>query len=347
MALKYFQRVADKTPTRWWVNNPSDYDTILAIANGAINCTTNPSFCSKLLVSDRAYLDSVIDGIVRETEDDSVAADLVYQRTAQRVMRRFRPLFEYTKGSCGYVTLQADPREDDDPDLIIKAALRHRKLGPNYMAKIPVIEAGIAAIETMVKENIPTCATEVFSLSQAVYICERWEAAVKKFGNRPPFFTTHITGIFDQHLGNLVKEKKIDIAPAVLAQAGCCVGRREYHLLKERGYRTTFLGGGARGTQHFTEFVGGDLDITINWSTAEELIQANPLVAKRINVVTSQTVIAELDAKLPEFHLAYHEGALAPKDFKGFGPVQLFRNMFLDGYDKLIGEIQARRACIR
>ncbi|NTU51246.1 MAG: hypothetical protein HGA94_02260, partial [Candidatus Aminicenantes bacterium] len=79
----------------------------------------------------------------KEVEDDAVAADLVYQKTSARIMRRFRPLFDYTKGACGYVTIQADPREDDDADLIIKAALRHRKLGPNYMAKIPVIEAGL------------------------------------------------------------------------------------------------------------------------------------------------------------------------------------------------------------
>jgi transaldolase len=347
MALKYFQRVAAKTPTRWWVNNPSDNETILAVANGAINCTTNPSFCSKLLTSDRAYLDSVIDEVVKTVEDDDVAADLVYQKTSERIMRRFRPLYDYTHGACGYVTIQADPREDDDADLIIKAALRHRKLGPNYMAKIPVIEAGIAAIETMVKENIPTCATEVFALSQAIYMCERWEAAVKKYGNRPPFFITHITGIFDQHLGNVVKEKKIDITPGILAQAGCCVGRREYHTLKARGYQTTLLGGGARSVQHFTEFIGGDMDITINWSTADELIKADPPAVNRINTVTPKAVIAELDAKIPEFHQAYHEDGLTMPQFKPFGPVQLFRNMFLDGYGKLVNAVKERRARLR
>lgn len=346
MTLKYFQRVAAQTSTRWWVNNPNEAETILAIANGAINCTTNPSFCSKLLTNDAAYLNGIMDQVVREVEDDDEAADVVYQKASERIMRRFRPLYDYTHGASGYVTIQADPREDDDADLIIKAALRHRKLGPNYMAKIPVIEAGIAAIETMVKENIPTCATEIFAISQAIYMCERWEAAVKKYGNRPPFFITHITGIFDQHLGNVVKEKGIDIAPGILAQAGCCVGRREYHIVKERGYQTTLLGGGARGIQHFTEFVGGDMDITINWSTADELIQAGPPAVKRINAVTPRAVIAELDAKLPEFRQAYAEDSLTIKEFKAFGPVQLFRTMFLDGYGKLVSAVKARRALL-
>jgi transaldolase len=343
MALTYFYRVQQQWPTRWWVNNPSDAETLLAIHYGAINCTTNPSHCSKLLISDKAYLDRVIDSVIKTTDDDDVAADLVYQQAAARIMRRFRPLYEYTKGRCGYVTVQADPREDEDSDKIVAAALRHSKLGPNYMAKIPVTEAGSQAIAALVERNIPVCATEVFSLSQAVYMCELWERSVRKYGNRPPFFMTHITGIFDQHLGNVVKERGIQIAPEVLAQAGCCVGRKEYFLLKQRGYVTTLLGGGARGLQHFTEFVGADMHITINWSTAQELIEKDLPAVERINVVTPAEVVQELDAKLPEFHKAYHEGALELKEFKGFGPVQLFRNMFLDGYGKLLKEIAERR----
>ena len=68
-----------------------------------------------------------------------------------------------------------------NPDAIVKAALRHRCLGKNYMAKIPVIPSGVKAIETMVTEDIPICATEVFSISQTVYVGELYEQAAEKY----------------------------------------------------------------------------------------------------------------------------------------------------------------------
>lgn len=347
MAPTYFERIAKETPTRLWVNNPTDAETKLAIEAGALSCTTNPSFVSKLMEGEPDYVHRVADQVVREVADDDIAADVVYQRTAQRIMGRFMPVHTASAGANGWVTVQADPREDDDPDLIIKAALRHRQLGQNYMAKIPVIHAGCEAIEALVDKDIAVCATEVFSLSQAVYICELWERAVKKYGKRPPFYVTHITGIYDQFLGDYVKQHKIDIAPEVLAWAGCTVGRKEYHLLKERGYKAILLGGGARGNQHWTEFVGGDMHITINWSTARSLLETNPPIVNRIDTPTPAEIVSELEAKLPDFGTAFHEGALSLEEFKAFGPVQLFRNMFLAGYNKLLGEVKARRALLK
>ena len=246
-------------------------------------------------------------------------------------------------GGYGYVTMQDDPREDRDTEAIVRCVLSNRELGPNYMAKIPVIKGGLEAIEACVEENIPICATEVFSITQAVHMCELYRQAAQRTGNHPPFYVTHITGIFDEYLGKVVKREGIEISPVVLAQAGCAVARKEYRLLKERGYETTMLGGGARGTHHFTEMVGGDVHITINWSTAQEIIDAGTPVASRMGVETPQAVIDELSDKLVDFRKAYYENELSVDEFAGYGPVQLFRNAFLKGWYLLLAEIPARR----
>lgn len=104
------------------------------------------------------------------------------------------------------------------------------------------------------------------------------------------------------------------------------------------------LGGGARGTHHFTEMVGGDVHVTINWSTAQSLIETNEPVVNRMDEQPSKDVVEELSAKLPDFRRAYDEDGLPLEAFKDFGPVQLFRNMFLEGYGDLLREITARRA---
>ncbi len=337
MVSGYFHRVTEETPTRLWLNNPTAEDMEQAIAAGAINVTTNPAYCWKLIQREPDYIRAVIDSAVRETRDDDVAADLVYQRCASRVMTRFVPLHEESKSSHGYVTIQADPREDTDTDAIVNAALRHQRLGKNYMAKIPVIRAGALAIEALVTRDVPICATEVFSISQAIYICDLYERVAKKCGKHPPLYVTHITGIFDEYLQRIMVRDNVDIGPEALWHAGCIVARKEYRILRERGYEATLLGGGARGTHHFTELVGGDVHITINWSMAQELIESDEPVVSRINYEMPRDVIRELSSKLPDFRKAFDEDGLSLEEFEDFGPVQLFRNNFLEGYYRLLG----------
>ena len=343
MSSEYFHRVTAETSTRMWINNPSGTEMEQGIAAGAINCTTNPAYCSKLLDSDPDYIRDVIDEVIRETSDHDIAADRVYQEASARVMARFLPLYEESQGACGYVTMQGDPRQDEDTEAIVQAALRYRRLGRNFMTKIPVITGGMEAIEACVEEDIPVCATEVFSMAQAISICDLYQRAAERTGNHPPFYVTHITGIFDEYLGKVAKREGIQISPAVLSQAGCALARNEYRMLKERGYETTMLGGGARGTHHFTEMVGGDVHVTINWSTAQELIEADGAVVSRIDAETPQSVIDELIERFDDFRKAYYEDALPVEEYADYGPVQLFRNAFLKGWYLLLAEVSDRR----
>jgi transaldolase len=295
------------------------------------------------MVSDPDYLHGIIDETLEETRDIEKAAVLVYQRAAKRVVDKFQPLHEKSGGDCGYVTIQDDPREDQDTEAVVRGVLSNQQLGPNYMAKIPVIGGGMEAIEECVAENVPICATEVFSIAQAIHICELYERAVQRTGNRPPFFVTHITGIFDEYLGKVARRERIEIAPKVLAEAGCAIARKEYELIKDRGYQTTLLGGGARGTKHFTEMVGGDVHVTINWSTAQEIMVNDPPIVSRIEAEAPQSAIDELAEKFPDFRRAYEQDGLSVEEYAEFGPVQLFRNAFLKGWYLLLAEVTSRR----
>ncbi len=344
MALEYFHRVQAETPTRMWINNPTGDDTRRAIAAGAVSCTTNPSYCSKLLQSEPGYIRAVVDDVVTEIKDNDAAAEQVYHRASARILELFRPLYEQSGGTLGFVTIQDDPRHDDEVEHIVDMTMRCRQLGPNFMTKIPVIGSGIAAIEELVARNIPICATEVFAVSQAIHVCEVYERAAKRSGTYPPFYLTHITGIFDQYMAETVKAEKISIAPEILRQAGCIIARKEYRLVQERGYHTTLLGGGARGTHHFSEFVGGAIHITINWSTAAELIAADPPATSRIDAPTPEDIVAELRAKIPGFRRAFDEDGLAVQEFADFGPLMFFKTMFLNGYARLLDEVADRRA---
>lgn len=343
MSTGYFHRVTQETPTRFWINNPTGQEMEQAIAAGAISCTTNPTYAAKLIQSEPDAIISIIDRVLQTISDDEVAADRVCQEVTARLIARFLPLYEQSGGTQGFVTIQSDPRKDEDANAILEANLHYRALGPNFMAKIPVTEAGLKAMEVLIAENTPICATEVFSIDQAIAICELYRRTTQKSGKHLPFYVTHITGIFDEYLSRLVTREGIEIVPETLAWAGSTVARKEYQLLRSRGYETTMLGGGARSTRHFTDFVGGEVHITINWSTAQELIEADPPVTAHIDIETPSPILQELSEKLSDFRLAYNEGALPVEQFAHYGPVQLFRNNFIAGYERLLAEIATRR----
>lgn len=341
---EYFHRVTKQTPTRLWINNPTSEETDKAIAAGAISCTTNPTYSYKQILREPDYALNVVDEIIRETEDDNEAADFIQEKLAKRIMDRFLPLYERNPGEEGFVSIQGSPYGDDDPNQIIEESLRYRELSRNAIAKIPATKAGLEAIEVLIAEDVPIIATEVMAISQAIYTCELYQQVSEESGNHPPFYLTHITGIFDEHLRNVVDREGIDIPPDVLWQAGCIVARKQYRIFKERGYFGTMLGGGARGLQHFTEMVGADMHITINWKgTADKLIETNPPVVYRIDTPAPRHVTNELLEEIPDFRKAYLEDGLTIEEFKGFGPVDLFRSSFLKGWDSLLGIIRQRR----
>jgi len=345
MRKEYFHRVASETRTRFWVNNPTLEDAERAIAAGAISCTANPSFCSQIIKaeSESAQALSVIDHVIQQTSDDNTAADLVQQRLVKRIMEKFLPLYELNPGREGFVSIQGNPYEDEDPDYIVEEALRFRNLSKNFITKIPCTEAGLKAIEILIGEDMPIIATEVFAIAQVTATCELYRRVSERTGKRPPFYVTHITGIFDEYLTNFVKREGIRISPEVLFQAGCYVARKQYRLMQERGYPGVMLGGGARGPHHFTEFVGGSIHITINWSTARDLLEANAPVIPRMDTPLVKEVVDELCQKLPDFRKAFLDDGLTNQEFKDFEPLQYFRGMFIKGWDTLVQNIRDRR----
>jgi transaldolase len=339
----FFTKLKRETPTRLWINNPTVQEAHLAIEHGGVCCTTNPTYGANMIRRDGEFARAVIRDCLKQSADDVVVADLVQQRLVTRILGIFRPLFESSQGQEGYVSIQGDPRFDTDADHIIGEALRYRSLGPNFIAKVPATAAGLKAMEYLLAEGVQVIATEIFGLSQMVATCEMYRRATAKGGKRPVFYVTHITGIFDEYLKEYVEKQGIKIAPEVLAVAGATVARRQYRIMKERGYDGILLGGGARGTHHFTDFVGGEIHITINWSTAEEILALNPPVTNRVSIETPREVIAELEQKLPDFRKAWREGELAVEEFAGYGPVQRFRNQFIRGWTQMLDTIKEER----
>ena len=335
----YFKRVHALTPTRFWVNNPTISQARLALEAGAINCTTNPTYTSKMLASEemRPILLNVIGEAKKRLHDTAEIAAYTQREAVRLLMEVFKEKHAAALAREGFVSLQGDPTREDEPRNIIDEALEDRKLGGNFIAKIPTTAAGLEAMRFLAARDVPIIATEIMSVSQCLAACK----AYAQSGGNAAFFVTCIAGIFDDCLKIQKNNGEFDIEPDILFQAGCILMRRQYRLMRERNLPGILLGGGARGLHHFTEFVGGACDITINWmGTADKLIEQDMPVICRMDEPTPEWVLDELMTKVPTFAKAYTRDGLKPDEYADFPPVRLFRGQFEDGWAKLVKEIE-------
>ncbi len=230
-------------------------------------------------------------------------------------------------------------------NVIISEAHDNLTVSPNVCCKIPTTGSGLKAMETLIPEGTAINATEIFAIRQGLDLGELYERLVPKGQAGPKLYYSHIPGIYDDHLRAYAEQHHVDIAPDLLVQAGMAVSRKLYNIVKAAGFRMSFIGGGARGLHHFTELVGGDVNLTINWvGTADALLAQNPPVISRIFNPVPQEVIDELCAKLPDFKRGYEDDGIHVDEYDEFGPVELFRGSFVKSWQRVLDVIHARRA---
>ncbi len=346
MSDGYFHRVHRHSPTMFWINNPTREEARLAIAQGALGCTNNPSYSHKMLTnpSEAAQARKFLQEAVAETRDDDEAAAIYQRKLVKQVQEIFYPLWEKSNGLHGYVSIQGDPVHEHDPQVIIDEARKNGALGKNIAIKIPCTGAGLKAMETLIPEGYPINATEIMSVAQGIELCEMYRSISAKARKSPPIWLSFITGIYDEYLENYVRDHKVAIDGDIVRQAGMAATRKMYQIIHDRGYAPVIIGGGARQLRHFTEMVGGNQVVTINWKGAADLlIEQNPDVVHRFFNPAPPLVIDELLEKLPDFRKGWDPKALSTHEYEEFGPVVLFRSMFLKSWNAVLDEIRSMR----
>lgn len=341
----YFQRVMAQTPTNFWINNVTREEAQLALDMGAVGCTQNPSYTWKMLISesDGDYAKDILKGILATEKDDTMAEVKLQRELVAKVAEVYMPLYESSHHKQGYVSIQGDPFHEDTKT-IIDCARYNREAGPNIMAKIPATPDGLKAIEVLMAEGVPINATECMAIRQVIDVLDIYDRVAKEMENPPVVYFSLITGIFDEYLAKYVKEKNIDISPDVLWQAGFSIAKKVHQICKERKTPVGFIGGGARGLHHFTEMVGADASITINWKgTADKLLEMNAPVVDRFCAPTPYSVIDQLTEKIDIYRQAYYINSIDPSEYEEYGPVVLFRTSFEEAWRNALNLIADMR----
>lgn len=341
----YFKRVAALTPTRLWINNITLRQARLGLAAGAIGTTQNPAHLAKVLVSeDRAWLMGLADEILGQEADDTRALSALQRQAIAGLCKEFGSLYADSGGRLGYVSIQADPFHED-AGTILENAEKSLSLAKNFIIKVPVTQDGLSAIDRLVQNRVAVLATEVMSLDQVRDIVETYEQAAGGITSPAPLIIAHINGIFDEYLAEVVAKEGVFIHRDALAQASLILGRKISAWLRCHGNpNISYMAGGARGLHHFTNWVGVEGAVTINWQgTADKLLELDSPVLDVFRAPNLQFAVDELTAKLTDFQKAWTPGSLTPVEYEGFGPVTKFRKQFEAGWTNALEMLKLRR----
>jgi transaldolase len=337
----YFKRVQNQTRSRFWINNVTIREAHLAIEEGAVGCTQNPSYTWKMLTAEdgKQHAEILLRKILLETDDDSEVLVRLQKALVADIAQIFLPLYNESHGKNGYVSIQGDPFREDY-ESIMRFARYNRQAGPNIMIKIPVTQDGLKAVGQCIREGMPVNATEVMSVQQAMDLCDVYDDAIQGMENPPKVYLSHIAGIFDEYLTKYVSTNGIEISTDHLFQAGKIVAKKIRSMMDERATGVGFINGGARGLHHFTEWVGADIATTINWKgTAEDLVLQNPPVVSRFDNPVAESVLDSLIATLVDFRSAYFVGGLHQEHYAEFGPVELFCSSFQKAWKQALATV--------
>ena len=234
------------TKTDYWNDSCSVEELTYAIDNGAVGATTNPTIVLGVLKKEMPLWKDRIYQIIAEnptgTEDD-ITWQLI-EEMAIKGAELLKPVYDREQGLKGRISIQTNPTFYRDAEAIAKQAVHFSKLAPNMMVKIPVTNAGVAAIEEATYEGVDVNATVCFSVPQSLAVAEAIErglnrraAAHKPVDHMRPVCTIMI-GRLDDWIHVLEKRDSVAITPGYGDWAGIAAIKLPTSALRQEGQST-------------------------------------------------------------------------------------------------------------
>jgi transaldolase len=340
--------MALKTPTEFWNDSCSTAELSDAISYGATGGTSNPTIVGQVL---KKELETWKPKIVELIKDNPAATeDVIAWKTIEAIAvnaaKLLKPIYDKNNGSNGRLSIQTNTKFYRDAKAIVEQAVYFDALYPNNNIKLPATKAGIEAVEELSYRGISVNATVSFTVPQCIAVAEAVERGIarrQKEGkdvSRMSPVCTIMVGRLDDWLKVVASKKGIVTDPGYLEWAGVAASKKTYHLYRERGYRTRLLNAAYRNHFHWSEFIGGDMSMTITYDWQQKFNASDVEVKNRIDDPVDPQIIAELEKKFPDFRRAYDENGMKPEEFDNFGSTRRTLLAFLKSYDDLVSVVR-------
>jgi transaldolase len=202
--------------------------------------TSNPTIFDEAIGGGSAY-----DEEIRRKSKAGLAGEALFVELALEDLRRaadlFRPIYDRTDGTDGWVSMEVSPLLASDTKATIDSALNiHRLAGrPNLYVKIPGTPEGVPAIEAAIFAGVPVNVTLLFSREQYLAVAGAYMRGLERriaAGLNPRI--SSVASLFVSRWDRAV----IDKVPAELRnRLGIAIGMRTYRahceLLETKRWR--------------------------------------------------------------------------------------------------------------
>lgn len=335
-------KMSKEFATDFWNDSCSIPELEYAIEYGAVGATTNPVIVKNVVEAEydtyQPIIQQLIDDNPTMTEDE--IAWLLIEKTAVDGAKLLEDIYHESKGQKGRISIQTNTKYYRSAEKMAEQATYFGTLAPNIQVKMPTTKEGIKAFEEATYNGVSINATVSFSVAQALAVAEavergleRREAEGKDTSEMHPVCTIMVGRVGDW-LKAGAEIQGVELDPRDEVYAGVAVMKHAYKLFNERGYRTGLLGAAYRDDIQWTEFIGGDLELTIPHKWIKKFNEGEYEVDNNIDNFDEE--IVERLYKVDEFKKMYEENGMTQEDFINLGATQNTLKQFFEGYDDLI-----------
>jgi transaldolase len=335
------------TATDIW-NDSSDVDELrYAIEHGAVGATANPTIVHDVWKKDPTRWGRRVRELAAEMPE-ATEVDLAWaivDEMSASAAALLMPAFERYGGRQGRLSMQTNPTFWRSFDPMLAQGVQFTKVAPNIIVKFPATRTGIAVMEEATYRGVSINATVSFSVAQAVAAAEAVERGLRRreaeglpIDDMGPVITIMV-GRVEDWLKVLVERDGTVVHPAAVAYSGVAVFKRAYRIFQERGFRARLLAAAIRHHLHWSEFVGGDVVITMPSSWQKKFNASAVQVRERMHEPVDPDYINELLAAFPDFRRAFQPDGMAIDEFDSFPPTVRTLRAFIASYHDLLAAV--------
>ncbi len=346
MSTKYkspLHETVSTTQTDFWNDSCSVEELTYAIEHGAVGATSNPTIVFNVLKQELHLWKDRLNQLIRENPEWSEVEITwkIFEEIGLKGASLLLPVFEREKGKKGRLSIQTNPANYRNAEAVAQQAVHFHSLAPNMQVKAPVTQAGVKAIEEATYQGVNINATVCFTVPQSLAVAEaverglkRREAEGKPVDDMSPVCTIMV-GRMDDWLKVVAKKEGVMVTPGYMDWAGVAVMKKAYGIYQARGYRTRLLAAAYRHHLHWSEFIGGDVVLTIPYEWQLLFNQSEIEVKERMHNPVPAEIVDTLYSHFGEFRKAYDEDGLSPEKFDTYGATVRTLRGFITSYHDL------------
>jgi transaldolase len=331
------------TVTDYWNDSCSIEELTYAIGHGAVGATSNPTIVLAVIQQEiHLWRDRIAEIIAQNPTWSEVEVTWkVFEEVGVKGAELLLPVFKREGGKKGRLSIQTNPANYRTAEAIVAQARHFNSLAPNIQVKVPVTKAGLKAIEDATFHGVNINATVCFTVPQSVAVAEAVErgldrraAADMDVSNMSPVCTIMV-GRVDDWVQVVAKRDGIIVNPDFLVWPGVAVFKKAYQIFQERGYRARLLAAAYRHHLHWSEFIGGDVILTIPYGWQLRFNASDVEVKERMDIPVAPEIIEGLHTHFPDFRKAYDEDGMTVDEFDTYGATVRTLRGFIKSYHDL------------